>query len=81
MDCKEITDLIAIRKYVAESSNSFTIDRATLNDLNGMLLLLDKKIIGLICSGTFKEYIGYNNVKQAIQDAARLSNIQSGLKK
>jgi len=79
MDFKELTDLINIRQYVANSIALPAIDRKTVNELNGILLLLDEKIIGLLTSETFKDYIGYQDVQAAKQRAANITNIRSGI--
>lgn len=79
MDLKEITDLIAIRQYVVNSTNNPAIDRTTVNFMNGVLILLDNKIIGLLQSDDFKEYVDYKDVKKAIQEVAKITNIKSGL--
>jgi hypothetical protein len=81
MDLKEITDLIAIRQYVVNSTANPAIDRETVSYMNGILILLDKKIVTLLKSQDFKEYIDYQNVRRAIEDVARITNIKSGLKK
>jgi hypothetical protein len=81
MDLKEITDLIAIRQYVVNSTGNPTINRETVSYINGVLILLDNKIIALLKSQEFKEYIDYQNVKQAIEEVAKLTNIKSGLRK
>lgn len=79
MDLTEIVDLIRIRDYVINSIALPTIDRKTVNELNGMLLLLDKMIIGMITSPEFKDYVGYTNVQEAKEAAARITNIYSGI--
>ena len=79
MELHEIVDLIRIRDYVINSIALPTIDRKTVNELNGMLLLLDKMIIGMITSKEFKEYVGYQNVQEAKEAAARITNIYSGI--
>jgi hypothetical protein len=81
MDLKELTDLIAIRQYVVNSTGNPAIDRATVNYMNDLLLLTDKKIISLLSSQDFKEYIEYKNALAARQEVARITNIRSGLKK
>ena len=81
MDLKELTELIAIRQYVVNSVNNASIDRKTVNVMNGTLLLLDKKILGLLQSDEFKTYINYSDVSQAIKDVAYITNIRSGLPK
>ena len=79
MDLKELTDLIAVRRYVVNSTALPVISRQTVNELNGVLLLLDKKIIDIITGPDFKEYIGYKNVEEAKQAAAKITNIYSGI--
>lgn len=79
MEFDELIGLIRIRDYVINSIALPTIDRKTVNELNGILLLLDKKIIGLLTSEDFKDYIGYKNVQEAKEAAARITNIYSGI--
>lgn len=80
-DLRELVDLITIRQYVINSTGNPAIDKATVNYMNGMLLLLDKKIIQLLQTENFKDYINYSDVKQAIADVAKITNIKSGLKR
>lgn len=79
MDFEELLGLIRIRDYVINSIALPTIDRKTVNELNGILLLLDKKIIGMITGEEFKDYIGYTKVQEAKEAAARITNIYSGI--
>lgn len=79
MDFKELTDLIAIRQYVVNATALPAIERKTVTELNGILLLLDSKIIGIITGNDFKEYIDYKNVQQAKETAARITSIYSGI--
>lgn len=79
MEFTEIVDLIKIRDYVINSIALPTIDRKTVNELNNMLLLLDKRIIEMICSDEFKDYIGYTKVQEVKEAAARITNIYSGI--
>lgn len=81
MDLKEITELMSIRQYVVNSTANPAINRETVSYMNGLLILLDKKIVSLLKSDDFKEYIDYQNVRQAIEEVARITNIKSGLKK
>lgn len=80
MDFKEITDLISIRQYVVNSTALPAIDRKTVNELNGLLLLLDEKIIGILTGADFKDYIGYKDVQAAKERAVSITNIYSGIK-
>jgi hypothetical protein len=79
MEFEELLALIEIRKYVINSTALPTIDRKTVNELNGILLLLDKKIIGILTGNDFKDYIGYRDVQAAKEAAARITNIYSGI--
>lgn len=81
MDLKELTDLIHIRQYVINARENPTLDKPTVTAMNGTLLLLDKKIINILTSESFKEYIGYVDLNKAIQEAARITNIKSGMVK
>jgi hypothetical protein len=81
MNLKELVDLITIRQYVVNSTGNPTINRTTVNVMNGMLLLIDRKIINLLESNEFKDYINYQDVQQAKIDAYNITNIKSGLKK
>ena len=81
MDLKELVDLIAIRQYVVNSTANPAIDRATVTYMNDTLLLLDKKIIGLMQSDDFKEYLDYQNIRQAREEVANITNIKSGLQR
>lgn len=75
----EIIALTQIRKYLSETMGNPNWDRKVVNEMNNTLLLLDKKIVSLIQSGDFKEYINYNNVKDVIKEAVQTNNIRSGL--
>jgi hypothetical protein len=81
MDLTELTSLIAIRQYVVNSTGNPAISRETVTYMNGLLILLDNKIVALLSSNDFKEYINYKDVRKAIEDVARITNIKSGLKK
>lgn len=81
MDLTEITNLVNIRQYVVNSMSNPAVDRSTVHTLNGMLILLDNKIINILQSDLFKEYIGYKDVRKAIEEVARITNIKSGIKR
>ncbi len=79
MDLTEINSLISIRQYVINSLSNPAIDRSTVNTMNGMLILIDNKIIKMLQDESFKEYIGYKDVKKAIEEVARITNIKSSI--
>jgi hypothetical protein len=80
MDLTELTALIKVRDYVINARAMPTIDRKTVNELDGMLLLLDKKILGILTGDEFKKYIDYTNVRAAKEEAVKITNIYSGIK-
>ncbi len=79
MNFPEIINLISIRQYVANSVANPAIDRATVNYMNNLLIMVDKKIINLLKSDEFKEYINYKDVQKAIEDVVKITNIKSGI--
>lgn len=81
MDFQELLDLIAIRSYVVNAVANPIFERAIVRDLDGILILLDKRIASILTGKDFKEYIGYADVRKAIEEVARVTNIKSGLKK
>lgn len=81
MDLTELVNLITIRQYVVNSTANPAISRETVNFATGALLLIDKKIFGILQSLEFKDYIEYADVMKAKVEAARITNIKSGLKK
>jgi len=68
MDLKELNDLITIREYTVNSTSNPNIDKKTIRQLDGILLLLDIKIVEMITSNDFKEYIGFNNLPETIKE-------------
>lgn len=68
MDLQELLNLIAIRSYVVNSVASPLFDKKTIKDLDGILILLDKKIVAILMSEDFKDYVGFANVQKVIQD-------------
>lgn len=81
MDLKELVDLITIRQYVVNSTANPTMDRDACRYLNGSLIMLDKKIMSILQSDSFKKYINYNDVQKAIQEVANITNIKSSFNK
>jgi hypothetical protein len=80
MNLKEITDLIAIRQYVVNSTANPAIDRATVNYMTNLLLMLDRKIIALLGSDAFKDYVDYQDVGKVKQEVVKLNDIKSGIR-
>ena len=80
MNLDELVSLIKVREYVVNSTANSAIDRATVNYMSGALLLIDKKIISLLQSDEFKNYINYKDVRKAIEDVVKLNDIKSGIR-
>lgn len=80
MDFEELLCLIKIREYVRDNVSLPVIDRQTVADLNGILLLLDEKIIAILTGPDFKDYIGFKDVRGAKERAAKITSIYSGLR-
>lgn len=78
MDLTELNSLIGVRTYVINVINNAAFDRSIVNDLNGMLILLDKKIVSILRGADFKQYVGFDDVKKAVQEVVDLNNIKSG---
>ena len=81
MNLTEITDLIQIRQYVANSIENHNIDRPTVNAMSGTLLLLDKKIMSLLLGDQFKTYIHFDEVAKVTEEVVRFRNIRNGMNK
>jgi hypothetical protein len=81
MELTELVSLISVRQYVVNSTSNPAIDRATVNYMNNILLMIDKKIIALLQNDEFKEYVNYKDIRKAIEDVANINNIKSGLQR
>ena len=81
MNLNELTDLIKVREYVVSATGNGAIDRKTVNYLNGLLIMVDRKILALLECEAFKQYVDYKDIKQAIADVAQHNNIKSGLQR
>ena len=81
LDIQEIVNMITIRQYVVNSTANPAIDRKTVNYMNGVLLMLDKKIMSTLEDDRFKDYINYKDVRKAVEEVANINNIKSGLQR
>jgi len=81
MNLTEISELIQIRQYVANSIENYNIDRPTVNAMSGTLLLLDKKILNLLLGEQFKKYIHFDEVTKVSEEVARFRDIKNGMNK
>jgi hypothetical protein len=81
MDLQELLDLISIRSYVVNAVANPIFDRGMVRELDGILILLDNRIGKILTGPEFKDYIGYKDVRKAIEEVARITNIKSGIRK
>lgn len=70
----EVVDLITIREYIVNTINNPVLSKEKVNELSGILILLDNKIVSILRSTQFKTYIEYDKVKEAIKEASQESN-------
>ncbi len=61
MKFDQIKDLIMIRDYIISYRNDAKADTKTLNYLNSCLNAIDKKIIVILSSEEFKNYVGLSS--------------------
>lgn len=80
LDIQEIVTLITIRQYVVNSTANPALDRKSVNYMNGVLLMIDKKIMSLLEDDRFKEYINYKDVRKAVEEVVKLNDIKSGIR-
>lgn len=76
---KEMNYLINIRKYLTDTMGNPVLDRKVVKEMSHTLLLVDKKIVGILQHSDFKNYIGFENVKDVVREAIKNTNIKSGL--
>lgn len=81
LDIQEIVNLITIRQYVVNSTANPALDRKSVNYMNGVLLMTDKKIMSLLEDDRFKDYINYQDVRKAVEEVVNNNNIKSGLQR
>lgn len=78
---QEIQSLITIREYINVMINNYNREKKDLADLRSMLILIDNKIVSMLLSDQFKEYVDFKNARAAMVKAAEVNNIKSGMKK
>lgn len=57
MKLKELLDLIQIRQYIANSVAIPSLDKPSVNDMARLLPKIDKKIVNILQTDEFKNYI------------------------
>ena len=81
MDLKEMTDLIAIRQYMANAAGNYNLNKDTVNYLAKLILMVDIKLVELLQNSEFKKYVNYQDVDKAVIEARLRSDIKSGIKR
>lgn len=77
----ELNSLISIRAYVNQTCDSSSNDKETYKYMRDLVLMLDKKIIDILKTDEFKEYVSFKDVKQVIHNVAIINNIKTGMYK
>jgi len=80
MNLEELNSLINIKQYLINATNNPLLDRKTVHYMNNLQIMIDKKIIGLLMSDSFKDYINYKDVQDAIKQIAEQNDIKSGIR-
>lgn len=75
MNFQEICYLLKIREYIYSCIGNNRIDNKTVNYLSNCLLLIDRKVIALLSSDLFKQYIDYDKLPEEL---AKLNKLKSG---
>jgi hypothetical protein len=79
-ELNEVRALIQIKDYVGNLINgNFTLPKDQMKDLQKIHLLMDKKIVGVILSDEFKNYVHFEEGEKATKEAAWNNNIKSSL--
>lgn len=76
---QELNYLIEIRRYLTETMGNPVLDRKVITEMNHTLLLVDEMIVSKLQSPEFKEFVGFENIKEVVRKAAKTTNIKSGL--
>lgn len=64
---------------MAQAIENYGIKKEVVSELNDMVLMVDKLIIDNLTSPSFKEKIGFSNLKEVKNELIKRSNIKSGL--
>lgn len=73
IDLKQLADLVTIRQYIVNAAEYHTVEKSAAIEMTRILPLVDKKLVEIILSKNFKEFIGY-------VPKAPTKDIKSGLK-
>ena len=72
MKVNEINDLIQIRNYVSNLTESmYMFKKDKMRELNTIKFLLDEKIINDLCSDEFKQYVNYEENADKVMKEVR----------
>ena len=80
MNLSDITQLIEIRNYVVNAVNNFTLPKDSSNQLNKMLVMLDRRIVERLLSEDFKNLLGYEDLDKIMAEVIKNNNIKLGMK-
>lgn len=71
MNIQSLADLIVIRNYVLLAIDNFAIDKETSRYMGDLKVMLDKKVVDLLKSDDFKDYVGFDNLAEVKQEMAK----------
>ena len=77
---QEMDALINLRGFVTVMLNNYNRSKTEVNEIIAMATLIDNKIVSMLLSNEFKDYIHFNEAKTALAKARENNNIKSGLK-
>lgn len=77
----ELVSLVNIRNYAYSVINNSNFDRGVVNDLTAFMILLDNKIIELMRTPEFKDYLGFSDAKKTIHEMIHQNSIKSSIQK
>jgi hypothetical protein len=72
--------LINLRGFVTLMINNYNRSKTEVADIIAMSTLIDNKIVSMLLSDEFKDYVHFNEAKNALAKARENNNIKSGLR-
>lgn len=80
MKINQMAELILIRNYIANSIDNHNFKRDKVNQLNNILITLDKNLTDEIISDKFKSNLNLLNVEDAVKEVIDNNNLKREMK-
>lgn len=77
---QEMDALINLRAFVTLMINNYNRSKSEIADIIPMSTLIDNKIVSMLLSPQFKDYVHFNEAKAALAKARENNDIKSGLR-